>query len=117
VEAIADLPAPELLEDVRKIYHDGLLEQGISDLPQIEREIHRIESPPEKNYTLIADPISEMQWWACFNLEKNSEPKSFDEGFDEPMFAEPVRRIKIGRNDPCPCGSGKKYKKCCIDKL
>ncbi len=23
---------------------------------------------------------------------------------------------KIGRNDPCPCGSGKKYKKCCIGK-
>ncbi len=23
--------------------------------------------------------------------------------------------MKIGRNDPCPCGSGKKYKKCCID--
>lgn len=22
---------------------------------------------------------------------------------------------KIGRNDPCPCGSGKKYKKCCLD--
>ena len=27
----------------------------------------------------------------------------------------PVRRDgpKVGRNDPCPCGSGKKYKKCC----
>lgn len=25
----------------------------------------------------------------------------------------PVRSDKIGRNDPCPCGSGKKYKKCC----
>ena len=24
-----------------------------------------------------------------------------------------VREIKVGRNDPCPCGSGKKYKKCC----
>jgi hypothetical protein len=23
-------------------------------------------------------------------------------------------RVKVGRNDPCPCGSGKKYKKCCI---
>lgn len=23
---------------------------------------------------------------------------------------------KIGRNDPCPCGSGKKYKKCCFGK-
>ena len=22
---------------------------------------------------------------------------------------------KVGRNDPCPCGSSKKYKKCCID--
>ncbi len=31
---------------------------------------------------------------------------------------EPVRRTepKIGRNDPCPCGSGKKYKKCCMNK-
>lgn len=25
----------------------------------------------------------------------------------------PIKMIKIGRNDPCPCGSGKKYKKCC----
>jgi len=23
---------------------------------------------------------------------------------------------KIGRNEPCPCGSGKKYKKCCLGK-
>jgi hypothetical protein len=25
-------------------------------------------------------------------------------------------RAKVGRNDPCPCGSGRKYKKCCIDE-
>ena len=25
--------------------------------------------------------------------------------------------MKIGRNDPCPCGSGKKYKKCCLEKM
>lgn len=24
--------------------------------------------------------------------------------------------MKIGRNDPCPCGSGKKYKHCCLAK-
>ena len=31
---------------------------------------------------------------------------------------EPVRREgpKVGRNDPCPCGSGKKYKKCCMPR-
>ncbi|MBS4095807.1 MAG: SEC-C domain-containing protein [Sulfuricella sp.] len=29
--------------------------------------------------------------------------------------SEPVRREapKVGRNDPCPCGSGKKFKQCC----
>jgi curved DNA-binding protein CbpA len=36
---------------------------------------------------------------------------------EEPEYApeQPIRRAqpKIGRNDPCPCGSGKKYKKCC----
>ena len=34
-----------------------------------------------------------------------------------PVRPEPVRvEHKIGRNDPCPCGSGKKYKKCCGKK-
>ena len=28
-----------------------------------------------------------------------------------------IRRVKIGRNDICPCGSGIKFKKCCINKL
>ena len=28
----------------------------------------------------------------------------------------PLPKQKAGRNDPCPCGSGKKYKKCCLDK-
>ena len=27
-----------------------------------------------------------------------------------------MQGLKIGRNDPCPCGSGKKYKKCCLHK-
>jgi preprotein translocase subunit SecA len=27
-----------------------------------------------------------------------------------------VRSDKVGRNEPCPCGSGKKYKKCCLLK-
>jgi len=26
------------------------------------------------------------------------------------------RKHKVGRNDPCPCGSGKKYKKCCLGR-
>ncbi|MBR6530302.1 MAG: SEC-C domain-containing protein, partial [Clostridia bacterium] len=36
-------------------------------------------------------------------------------GSDGSVKKKPVRTssAKVGRNDPCPCGSGKKYKKCC----
>jgi preprotein translocase subunit SecA len=49
-------------------------------------------------------------------------PKSFIHseysslGDKEPSKAAPVNKPsgkKVGRNEPCPCGSGKKYKKCC----
>ncbi|HEY7116714.1 MAG TPA: SEC-C metal-binding domain-containing protein [Tepidisphaeraceae bacterium] len=35
-----------------------------------------------------------------------------------PAVTMPIQRTapKVGRNDPCPCGSGKKYKKCCLDR-
>lgn len=36
---------------------------------------------------------------------------------DNPFqFGGTVKKEKAGRNDPCPCGSGKKYKKCCLGK-
>ena len=38
-------------------------------------------------------------------------------GSDGTVKRQPVvKKVKIGPNDPCPCGSGKKYKKCCRDK-
>ena len=37
---------------------------------------------------------------------------------DKAVKKQPVRNKdkKVGPNDPCPCGSGKKYKKCCMQK-
>jgi len=34
----------------------------------------------------------------------------------KPLLSANNAEPKIGRNDPCPCGSGKKYKKCCLNK-
>ena len=39
-----------------------------------------------------------------------------DSPADKTVKQQPVKKIKIGANDPCPCGSGKKYKYCCRDK-
>ena len=48
------------------------------------------------------------QWEAIFTEEKRKEL------YKEQKESGTIRKEKkIGRNDPCPCGSGKKYKKCC----
>lgn len=49
---------------------------------------------------------------------KEDERKAGLPDDDEPQLPPPVEPIRSdsgapGRNDPCPCGSGKKYKKCC----
>ncbi|MEL1133615.1 preprotein translocase subunit SecA [Desulfitobacterium sp. THU1] len=47
--------------------------------------------------------------------QKQEEPQHVRTNRDEEEAARPVHNEgpQIGRNDPCPCGSGKKYKKCC----
>lgn len=60
--------------------------------------------------------------WADEELAREqdelTEEDLLDEDLDDILPQIPVVRSepKIGRNDPCPCGSGKKYKKCCLDK-
>ena len=48
------------------------------------------------------------KWWkatrAMFTVEQHDKPKQVNKR---------VSSLKVGRNDPCPCGSGKKFKKCC----
>jgi hypothetical protein len=55
-------------------------------------------------------------------LAKLKFPWTFDQAVEDAIAkvtaktgARPAR-AKVGRNDPCPCGSGKKFKKCCIDR-
>ena len=46
--------------------------------------------------------------------EQVATPTSTSGGGDDSVKKAPVvKKDKVGRNDPCPCGSGKKYKKCC----
>jgi hypothetical protein len=43
-------------------------------------------------------------------------PAEFNDRMPEPPRSIVNQTPKVGRNDPCPCGSGKKYKKCCLNK-
>jgi preprotein translocase subunit SecA len=57
----------------------------------------------------ILDVVEATAWWSRFDKYQSSLPVEALSGRVEPYRAPP----KVGRNEPCPCGSGKKYKKCC----
>lgn len=68
------------------------------------------------------DAIGEVSHWHCYSekyirqIEQEETNVKYQRPFpwQEPDIAiNPYRAI--GRNDPCPCGSGKKYKKCCLN--
>ncbi len=48
-------------------------------------------------------------------MQRQEQDKLVFSHSDDSLAKQPIKRghAKIGRNDPCPCGSGKKYKKCC----
>jgi len=68
---------------------------------------------------LIGQRLEDVAAGKAFLLAKAAELAS---RFGDPkgllLPAETVQRSarKVGRNDPCPCGSGQKYKRCCLDK-
>lgn len=73
--------------------------------------------------------VSHVDFTAYFNADNGAEgalhEKSEFELIDgDWIFTRTLRQgpapikaaVKAGRNDPCPCGSGKKYKQCCLNK-
>ncbi len=94
---------------IRDLYKDSKVDPFVigakefaDELPVITEE-EVLENLRKKSYTsTITDTVKSMHWWACFN-------KKPDEARDIPANID-----KISRNAQCPCGSGKKYKKCCL---
>jgi len=75
---------------------------------QVELDIEKIVV--QKNPTAV---VTEEQLGPSPLVHNSAQSPS-----PQPDPPKPYRREspKIGRNDPCPCGSGLKYKRCCIDK-
>ncbi|MEE0713495.1 MAG: SEC-C metal-binding domain-containing protein [Blautia sp.] len=94
---------------------------GINDSLKIQNPIEEMDENTEVNLgydleTLYknmvdakADWLYELpQWNNIFSEEKRKELY-----LEQKKSGTVVKGPKIGRNDPCPCGSGKKYKHCC----
>lgn len=84
---------------------------GIMTLIDVANGGHRGSSEDRDVLTMKA-PANIARWIVTLNAWRlaNYKPLQGASPIPQPSFASAT---KIGRNDPCPCGSGKKYKKCC----
>ena len=121
VSESTELYPEEVFEDIERAFEEGLVEPFYTSLKNVEdtlkggKEKCLNELKNNDSYSLIENTIREMEYWACF---EQSPPKSKNKNSLNFPVISPVRNTeKIGRNDPCPCGSGKKYKKCCMGKV
>jgi hypothetical protein len=94
-----DLKAVESISSIRKAYEEDCVDYAVyGDIEDVEIELGlRSRRSTPANYPTLADRFFP-------GLKAVVSPQ------------ETRKKDKVGRNEPCPCGSGKKYKKCCLNK-
>lgn len=132
----------ELTGDIVKAVVDGKIMKVLADLDfmdvQLAKSVEEVlkELKEDERYSVITekDVLALDQWVGCFGEDDyDDEEYPFDEdnenellgnSFMSSFYNENIieeiqenqtirRECFIGRNDPCSCGSGKKFKKCC----
>ncbi len=97
------------------IQNGGTLQDGLASLQEEDR-LQLTKPEWEKLMPLLVAYNNEMPQWILKGHSPNSVNQAGHGGhivsFGEHIQSKP----KVGRNDPCPCGSGKKYKNCCLRK-
>jgi len=120
ISYLVDLKAVESLPIIREAFEEECVDYTVmGDLEEVEIELglrKKRSTPP--NYPTFADKHPELKQIA--SLLKQAAAAEMGKTSSGAEQKNPPKKRKlwtsIGRNDPCPCGSGKKYKKCCRNK-
>ena len=117
-DVICDCNMKDMLPEIRYLYERERIDE--SAIGRYDDCVDRMFRKNRDTYTSPIDAAKMLRGWAMFEEPKRDtmEKKSIDKLFKalEREYNAPEKTVKIGRNDPCPCGSGKKYKKCCLNK-
>ena len=106
---LSEFKDPDALEDIKSAFDKGLVDDFIITMEDVSVTYSSPgESLDYQRYS--ADPLEH------FNPQKFE--RLWKISYENQRIPDRLKRMlkpeKIGRNDPCPCGSGKKYKKCCM---
>lgn len=138
--ASCKLNAREFLPKLEELFRLDLIDPLLITLEDVRDEAQQRERDWKETSVYRDRPIENIadsiSWWGMFSEwestegENEAEEKKNKEEWENakaamiaslasqstPTVLKPVRsEPKTGRNDPCPCGSGKKYKKCCFN--
>jgi preprotein translocase subunit SecA len=100
----------ELLPVIKILFDKNLVAIGVNgDFQKVKKYFSEPEKFSHKKeiYSIFELYDDVLYSWSGYKDQKEKDiPKE--------NVPQPAKSDKIGRNDPCPCGSGKKYKKCCM---
>ena len=119
IYVICDCQLVEMLPEIRSLFDDGRVDTFM--IGGYVESIDMMFSPRKKMCRTPIDAADMLRGWAMFT-EEEPQRKISDKDFEKAIramraeYTRQEKKVKIGRNDPCPCGSGKKYKKCCLNK-
>jgi hypothetical protein len=138
VNAVSSLGYEELAPQAERLVDEFFLHiMGVDDfrddLRQTLEDPDRMVRFRANHIGPFVDAVGTLSSWYGFSedyraqLARGEDPGDRLGDLDDPLvprgwpsiaFGEPaVNPVRdVGRNDPCPCGSGKKYKKCCLGK-
>lgn len=112
----------EMLPDIRYLYEEDRLDESVFGYYDSFVD-YMFEYRDKAVCQKIGDAANRLRKWAMFKQdpEQHFDKKAYEKllkGMSKDLAAsrQIVKNEKIYPNDPCPCGSGKKYKKCCMNK-
>ncbi|WP_274708230.1 DUF1186 domain-containing protein [Roseicella aerolata] len=125
-KAIALLGLEDLKPLVASAFERGFIDPTVTDYNLFLEDLRSAQTSEDvlalfedQHIAPLDDAIAQLSKWHTFSEEHKREKAgravrgSTSELWDAPQpLMNPLRAV--GRNDPCPCGSGKKFKKCCL---
>ncbi|MDO5337545.1 MAG: DUF1186 domain-containing protein [Eubacteriales bacterium] len=108
----------ELLPEIRYLFEEDCIEEFVYG--EYDDCVDQMFDYSDEGFCASSISAADrLRHWAMFADNCGGEAlEDFEDAFKK-MKTNTLSgqtRKKIGRNDPCPCGSGKKYKKCCLNK-
>jgi hypothetical protein len=115
---ILDLYPSDHMVVIRRAFDRGVIDESMIDLECFTEELEK-SSPTkclknlrkEMAHRMPENIHGRLEKWAGFQEDWEPHHNLVDDFALTPIVRDTE---KTGRNDPCPCGSGKKYKKCCL---